>query len=944
MGEFLRYLSQRSSGSMRTRYWITRRDFRVAVLACLVLAGMFLLPSTPAKAATGINQQINYQARLLNSQGAVVPDGNYNIQFKIYKNGDGLSAGDTTGTPAGTLLWTENWQNSNSQYVTVKNGYFSVQLGSICPLTGGSCQGNTNTGVDFNQSVLYLSVNIGGTSTGASPTYDGEMLPMRQMAASPYALNSNMLGGLTASQFVQFAPNLVQADSSTNSSIFINKTGSSGYIVELQNSGTDVVTISKTGVINTTGGLSIAGTSVCDTVGGTGCVAKSGSGFYIHNQTGTVAGGTVQAGNIALQGSSSAAPAAQIAAASGGSGDILDLQNSSGTNVVTVNNVGVTTVKTSTDNANAFQVQDHNGNSVINVDTSNGRVGIGQATPSRLFDIAQNSSQVTAPMALLEQNGTGDVAIELKSATAGNSFYIGQDTSNSGGFSINSSTAATSSQATPTHVQTATSIFFTSGATSTTASFASANTAGNLIVAAATWDETNSQNITCSDTKGNSYTTVLVKRDVSGTQDLGICYAANIASGSGNVVSVSYGASTVARKISIHEYSGVATSSPVDVFTSTIGTGATGANGYTSTAATTTQDGDLIFGAMFDDQSSPGTVTAGTSPLTFAAHYTGSDGMLAEEAVQSTAGSVSASFTNTVAHTYLAVMVAFKRGLATNTLTDTNTNSLFTLSQTGGAKFQNISNSTSAFVIQNASGTQLFNVDTSQSRVTIGNGATGSATPALLILNSSNVSADPGSAVAGAMYYNASTGNFRCFQNGLWQNCLGGLTAVSTSVTTVNNCSTACGAVATITSGWVANYCTVGHTYHIYASGILGFTTASTNIAMSLYIGTNAAKASDTLLGAAGNAAVLPSTTANNLGWELDAYLICNSTTSVMVHGSTSFLTSASTGAVISSKIAPINVATTITNATQNLYLFPAWGAASSTNSISCSQFVVQAL
>src|SRR4051794_29377615 len=65
-----------------------------------------------ALASTGINQTINFQGRLLNSQGATVPDGNYNIQFKIYQDGDGLSASDSTGSPAGSLKWTENYLNN----------------------------------------------------------------------------------------------------------------------------------------------------------------------------------------------------------------------------------------------------------------------------------------------------------------------------------------------------------------------------------------------------------------------------------------------------------------------------------------------------------------------------------------------------------------------------------------------------------------------------------------------------------------------------------------------------------------------------------------------------------------------------------------------------------------------------------------------------------------
>ena len=70
---------------------------------------------------------------MLNAQGATVPDGNYNFQFKIYQDGPGNVTGDT----GGTLQWTETYLNSSAQGITVKNGYFSTLLGSITSLAGG---------------------------------------------------------------------------------------------------------------------------------------------------------------------------------------------------------------------------------------------------------------------------------------------------------------------------------------------------------------------------------------------------------------------------------------------------------------------------------------------------------------------------------------------------------------------------------------------------------------------------------------------------------------------------------------------------------------------------------------------------------------------------------------------------------------------------------------
>lgn len=210
----------------------------IAIFALLTCA--YVSPS-PASAAAGINRQINFQGRLLNSNGATVPDGFYNIQFKIYQDGDGLSVGNTTGSPAGTLMWTESHLNANSQGVTVKNGFLSVQLGSINAFANQ---------IDWNQDTIWLSMNIGNTNASCTPfsscSPDGEMVPMKRMTATPYALNSGLLNGLTSSNFVQLAQG-VQTDASAGpSSIFINKTAA-GNLLQLQSSGADAFTVSNAG-------------------------------------------------------------------------------------------------------------------------------------------------------------------------------------------------------------------------------------------------------------------------------------------------------------------------------------------------------------------------------------------------------------------------------------------------------------------------------------------------------------------------------------------------------------------------------------------------------------------------------------------------------------------------------------------------------------------------
>jgi len=263
----------------------------IPIFGALVLCALFL--NNPVQAVSGINQQINFQGRLLNTQGATVPDGYYNIQFKIYQDGDGQSVG-TTGTPAGTPEWTESYLNVNSKGVMVKNGFMSVELGSVTPF---------GANVDWNQDTLWLSINIANTNTTCAPfnscSPDGEMLPMKRLSSTPYALNSGLLGGISSAGFLQIAQG-VQTDATTNTnSIYINKTGT-GNLMTLQSSGNDVFNLSNAGDIsfgsNTSHSITVASSAV-------GIAGKS---LSISGGTTTNSGAGADGGNLTLQGGNAA--------------------------------------------------------------------------------------------------------------------------------------------------------------------------------------------------------------------------------------------------------------------------------------------------------------------------------------------------------------------------------------------------------------------------------------------------------------------------------------------------------------------------------------------------------------------------------------------------------------------------------------------------------------
>jgi Bacterial Ig domain/Calcineurin-like phosphoesterase len=235
-------------------------------------------------------------------------------------------------------------------------------------------------------------------------------------------------------------------------------------------------------------------------------------------------------------------------------------------------------------------------------------------------------------------------------STAGGPFAV---TATNGAVSGTASVTVTLTAAVPAYVQ-GSATTNDGGANSMAQAFTAANTVGNLIVAAVSWDS--EATVTCSDSQGNAYVVATTQYDSSNDQSLAICYAVNVRAGV-NTVTANFSEEVTWRRMAIHEYSGVALTSPVDVVARNVANGTTAANGITSTAAVTTISGDLIFAAVMDDAGAT-SITAGTG-FTQRLAVNNKD-LATEDRVQPTAGSISATQTFGAAHRYLAQMVAFK--------------------------------------------------------------------------------------------------------------------------------------------------------------------------------------------------------------------------------------------------------------------------------------------
>lgn len=140
-------------------------------LAALVMITGSVAFAPSAEAAAGINKQINFQGKVVNTDGTNVTNGSYNFLLCLY----------TTASPATACTAGANndavWRESKS--LTVTDGVFQTGLGDTTALPGS---------VDFNTDNIYLGVNFNS---------NGQMTPLIRFTAVPYAFNADKVHGLT---------------------------------------------------------------------------------------------------------------------------------------------------------------------------------------------------------------------------------------------------------------------------------------------------------------------------------------------------------------------------------------------------------------------------------------------------------------------------------------------------------------------------------------------------------------------------------------------------------------------------------------------------------------------------------------------------------------------------------------------------------------------------
>ncbi len=170
--------------------WLWAADDAAVLPSQGVTAAPSTLTSTSplSSFAITIPRMLSYQGKLTDSLGNPVPDGNYQLTFRLYTE-------ETGGSP----FWTE------AQTITVRNGLFSALLGAVNPIGSVPDAGN-----------LYLSLQV-----GIAP----ELTPRLRIVSAAYAFlteraaNSDLLQGKDTTALDSRYVNESQANSITSAMI-----------------------------------------------------------------------------------------------------------------------------------------------------------------------------------------------------------------------------------------------------------------------------------------------------------------------------------------------------------------------------------------------------------------------------------------------------------------------------------------------------------------------------------------------------------------------------------------------------------------------------------------------------------------------------------------------------------------------------------------------------
>ena len=197
----------------------------------IIAIGMVVFLNPRVEAAQTIPYKINFQGRLTNSAGNLMPDGLYNMKFRIFD-----------ASTAGTQLWTETRDTTNRVQIT--NGLFSVQLGDVTALSPSLF---TSASPIFFEIELPTPATATCTTSACGVFTEGAMAPRNPLGATAYAFNADTIDGIDGASLAQ----LTAANTFTGVNIFSNAANSfSGSTLQAASSVQTALLDSVSGALN----------------------------------------------------------------------------------------------------------------------------------------------------------------------------------------------------------------------------------------------------------------------------------------------------------------------------------------------------------------------------------------------------------------------------------------------------------------------------------------------------------------------------------------------------------------------------------------------------------------------------------------------------------------------------------------------------------------------